>query len=55
MAGKKKKMCNIQLAGKDEKGRPILEFSGDDETCGKVIATLASQKEVVIRKASEKE
>lgn len=51
----KGKSCNIKIAGKDEKGRPILEFSGDDEACGTVIATLASKKEVVIRKSSNED
>ena len=37
------------MDSRDDKNRPILEFSGDEAECGSVLSILAGQEEIVIR------
>ena len=39
----------VRVVGRDEKDRPILEFSGDEAEYGSVLSVLAGQEEIVIR------
>ena len=41
--------CRVKIVGRDEKNRPILEFSGDEAECGSVLSVLAGQEEIIIR------
>ena len=41
--------CMVSVVGRDDKNRPILEFSGDEAECGCVLSVLAGQEEIVIR------
>ena len=41
--------CRVKVVGRDEKNRPILEFSGDEAECGSVFSVLAGREEIIIR------
>ena len=41
--------CRVQVVGRDDKNRPILEFSGDEAECGSELLVLAGKEEIVIR------
>jgi len=41
--------CRVRVVGRDDKNRPILEFSGDEAECGSVLSVLADKEEIIIR------
>jgi len=46
MNKEKNTSCRVKVVGRDDKNRPILEFSGDEAECGSVLSVLAGKEEI---------